>query len=545
MAFSTLSFTSLMVFHLIIPVSPTPLDGKILYTVPKEIHDWHHIDPKDLSCRFDFTDNHGECISTGPEDHFVLKAGFGGEISLEGYTCTGITLTTTTYTSFFGSVSVTFSQSYYSPSYQTCRERYQMKSERPSEYEATLLHPVHESSWMRTVDVSTNSYLIVTGSKAKFDPYTEHLLSSIFPKGECIANPTEGICSTTMEHTLWFSVTEQSTYCDIFEPAKLTRYGKDYKACGYQDSHGFYRSVQGACVENFCGKVGLRFLDGFVMFAGNIEQTLYCTPDLLISLHTTMLDAREEELRKYIKDWKDDCLDVIEDITYRGVTSIRKLGYFRDMVPGPGRAYRISPNGLEAADVVYIPVSNWSEILPNRTCLLINGQCMEPVNDQFFNGITLGPEGVIIIPERDLLSGIFDDYFQIVHQIDVRHPSVIAISDHIERLNTSSIKQTNSEHISPIDFGLGSWTNWALTLVIFVLASLLLMFVAKKLVVCLWKSGKRSGMSSDPERVPNRERGPLRPPRVRDVEVYGFGDRGHQRRTGEIARPERMAETNF
>ncbi|UYD62337.1 glycoprotein [Boana pugnax lyssa-like virus 1] len=486
-----------------------------LYTIPARLNDWHPVQPDKVKCplnHFDVFDGCAQGSGSRRAKMTILADNHGAELTIKGYTCTGIRMTVTTWVSFFGYLTVTQSNDHIIPTVAACKRLRAKMIENPGIYDDQLIRPTYDSAWLQSLDVSKEALLIHPSVKTKIDPYNDVLTSSLFPGGTCEPGYRTGACPTIHGETLWIMEEGEEQDCAPFEEQEVSIHVKNSVPCGISDHHNYPRSYNGSCILTFCNHDGLRFRDGF--WVTPIPRDINpprCSRDTLIVSPSASYYQNEESLLNLVRGLRDKCLDALEGLQLSGRLSQRKLGLFRPLNPGPGKAYRISNELLEESDVVYKAVYSWSEVLKNSSCLLVDGKCY--TEESFFNGITNSGEGGIVIPEREIFTQMFNEELLIQQEVMVEHPIIVSILNSILMPNDTDYI-TSMKHASQSGImGLGLSSVWDIILtvvmaIIFLIFGPLIIYAMAKLSIFLCKSlrGKKK---------PRHDQGGMKPIQIR------------------------------
>nr|AYE39780.1 glycoprotein [Lyssavirus rabies]QEJ74554.1 glycoprotein [Lyssavirus rabies] len=439
-----------------------------IYTIPDKLGPWSPIDIHHLSCPNNLVVEDEGCNSLSGFSYMELKVGYISAIKVNGFTCTGVVTEAETYTNFVGYVTTTFKRKHFRPMPDACRSAYNWKMAGDPRYEESLHNPYPDYHWLRTVKTTKESLIIISPSVADLDPYDKSLHSRIFPGGKCTGlTVSSTYCSTNHDYTIWMpEKAGLGTSCDIFTNSKGKRASKGGKTCGFVDERGLYKSLKGACKLKLCGVSGLRLMDGTWVAIQTLDETKWCSPDQLVNLHDFHSDELEHLVVEELVRKREECLDALESIMTTKSVSFRRLSHLRKLVPGFGKAYTIFNKTLMEADAHYKSVRTWSEIIPSKGCLRVGGRCHPHVNGVFFNGIILGPDGHVLIPEMQ--SSLLQQHVELLESsvIPLMHPladpsAVFKDGDEAEDFVEVHLPDVHKQ-ISGVDLGLPSWGKYIL-----------------------------------------------------------------------------------
>nr|AAA69484.1 glycoprotein [Lyssavirus rabies] len=439
-----------------------------IYTIPDKLGPWSPIDIHHLSCPNNLVVEDEGCNSLSGFSYMELKVGYISAIKVNGFTCTGVVTEAETYTNFVGYVTTTFKRKHFCPMPDACRSAYNWKMAGDPRYEESLHNPYPDYHWLRTVKTTKESLIIISPSVADLDPYDRSLHSRIFPGGKCTGlTVSSTYCSTNHDYTIWMpEKAGLGTSCDIFTNSKGKRASKGGKTCGFVDERGLYKSLKGACKLKLCGVSGLRLMDGTWVAIQTLDETKWCSPDQLVNLHDFHSDELEHLVVEELVRKREECLDALESIMTTKSVSFRRLSHLRKLVPGFGKAYTIFNKTLMEADAHYKSVRTWSEIIPSKGCLRVGGRCHPHVNGVFFNGIILGPDGHVLIPEMQ--SSLLQQHVELLESsvIPLMHPladpsAVFKDGDEAEDFVEVHLPDVHKQ-ISGVDLGLPSWGKYML-----------------------------------------------------------------------------------
>nr|QJF11541.1 glycoprotein [Lyssavirus rabies]BAN67068.2 matrix protein [Lyssavirus rabies] len=456
-----LLFVLLMIF--------SPCSGKFpIYTIPDKLGPWSPIDIHHLSCPNNLLAEDEGCTSLSGFSYMELKVGYISAIRVNGFTCTGVVTEAETYTNFVGYVTTTFRRKHFRPMPDACRTAYSWKMAGDPRYEESLQNPYPDYHWLRTVKTAKESLVIISPSVADLDPYDKSLHSRVFPNGKCLGiTVSSTYCSTNHGYTIWMPEEARlGTSCDIFVHSKGKRASKGGRTCGFVDERGLYKSLKGACKLKLCGVPGLRLMDGTWATIQPSEETKWCPSDQLVNLHDFHSDEIEHLVVEELVKKREECLDALESIMTTKSVSFRRLSHLRKLVPGFGKAYTIFNKTLMEADAHYKSIRTWNEIIPSKGCLKVGGRCHPHVDGVFFNGIILGPDGNVLIPEMQ--SSLLQQHMELLESsvIPLIHPladplTVFKDDDEAEDFVEVHLPDIHSQ-ISGVDLGLPGWGKYVL-----------------------------------------------------------------------------------
>nr|APD77641.1 glycoprotein [Gannoruwa bat lyssavirus] len=478
-----------------------PCLGKFpIYTIPDKLGPWSPIDIHHLSCPNNLIVEDEGCTSLSGFSYMELKVGYITTIKVSGFTCTGVVTEAETYTNFVGYVTTTFKRKHFRPTPDGCRNAYNWKTAGDPRYEESLHNPYPDYHWLRTVTTTKESLLIISPSVVDMDPYDKSLHSKVFPTGRCSGiSVSSTSCSTNHDYTLWLPEDPKpGSSCDIFTTSKGKKASKGGKICGFVDERGLYKSLKGSCKLKLCGISGLRLMDGSWVSIQNPEDTKWCSSDQLVSIHDFHSDEIEHLVVEELVKKREECLDALESIVTTKSVSFRRLSHLRKLVPGFGKAYTIVNKTLMEADAHYKSVRAWNEIIPSKGCLKVGERCYPPFNGVFFNGIILGPDGHVLIPEMQ--SSLLQQHMELLESsmIPLMHPladpsTVFRGDDEAEDFVEVHLPDVQKQ-ISGVDLGLSEWERYLLIGV----AALGLFAFAIILAVCCRRGRRRKRTPSDP-----------------------------------------------
>lgn len=439
-----------------------------IYTIPDELGPWSPIDIHHLSCPNNLVVEDEGCTNLSEFSYMELKVGYISAIKVNGFTCTGVVTEAETYTNFVGYVTTTFKRKHFRPTPDACRAAYNWKMAGDPRYEESLHNPYPDYHWLRTVRTTKESLIIISPSVTDLDPYDKSLHSRVFPGGKCSGiTVSSTYCSTNHDYTIWMPENPRPrTPCDIFTNSRGKRASKGNKTCGFVDERGLYKSLKGACRLKLCGVLGLRLMDGTWVAMQTSDETKWCPPDQLVNLHDFRSDEIEHLVVEELVKKREECLDALESIMTTKSVSFRRLSHLRKLVPGFGKAYTIFNKTLMEADAHYKSVRTWNEIIPSKGCLKVGGRCHPHVNGVFFNGIILGPDGHVLIPEMQ--SSLLQQHMELLKSsvIPLMHPladpsTVFKEGDEAEDFVEVHLPDVYKQ-ISGVDLGLPNWGKYVL-----------------------------------------------------------------------------------
>nr|QDQ46667.1 glycoprotein G [Lyssavirus rabies] len=461
MILQALLFAPLLVFPLCLGKFP-------IYTIPDKLGSWSPIDIHHLSCPNNLVVEDEGCTNLSGFSYMELKVGYISAIKVNGFTCTGVVTEAETYTNFVGYVTTTFRRKHFRPMPDACRDAHNWKMAGDPRYEESLHNPYPDYHWLRTVKTTKESLIIISPSVADLDPYDKSLHSSVFPGGKCLGITVSSIyCSTNHDYTIWMPENPRlGTSCDIFTYSKGKKASKEGKTCGFVDERGLYKSLRGACKLKLCGVLGLRLMDGTWVAIQTSDEVKWCPPDQLVNLHDFRSDELEHLVVEELVKKREECLDALESIMTTKSVSFRRLSHLRKLVPGFGKAYTIFNKTLMEADAHYKSIRTWNEIIPSKGCLRVGGRCHPHVNGVFFNGIILGPDGHVLIPEMQ--SSLLQQHMELLESsvIPLMHPladpsAVFKDGDEAEDFVEVHLPDVHKQ-VSGVDLGLPSWGKYVL-----------------------------------------------------------------------------------
>nr|BAG82644.1 glycoprotein [Lyssavirus rabies] len=464
-----------------------------VYTIPEKLGPWSPIDIHHLSCPNNLAVEDEGCNSLSGFSYMELKVGYISAIKVNGFTCTGVVTEAETYTNFVGYVTTTFKRKHFRPMPDACRAAYNWKMAGDPRYEESLHNPYPDYHWLRTVTTTKESLIIISPSVANLDPYDKSLHSRVFPGGKCMGiTVSSTFCSTNHDYTIWMPENARlGTSCDIFTTSKGKKASKGGKICGFVDERGLYKSLKGACKLKLCGVSGLRLLDGTWVTIQTSDEIKWCPPDKLVNLHDFHSDEIEHLVVEELVRKREECLDTLESIMTTKSVSFRRLSHLRKLVPGFGKAYTIFNKTLMEADAHYKSVNTWNEIIPSKGCLTVGGRCHPHVNGVFFNGIILGPDGHVLIPEMQ--SSLLQQHMELLESsvIPLMHPladpsTVFKDGDEAEDFVEVHLPDVHKQ-VSGIDLGLPNWGKYVLISAGFLVTLLLIIF----LMICCRRANRR------------------------------------------------------
>nr|AEZ55914.1 glycoprotein [Lyssavirus rabies] len=438
------------------------------YTIPDKLGPWSPMHIHHLSCPNNLVAEDDGCTSLSGFSYMELKVGYISAIKVNGFTCTGVVTEAETYTNFVGYVTTTFKRKHFRPMPDACRAAHDWKMAGDPRYEDSLQNPYPDSHWLRTVKTTKESLVIISPSVADLDPYDKSLHSRVFPSGKCLGiTVSSTYCSTNHDYTIWMPVEPRlGTSCDIFTNSRGKRASKGGRVCGFVDERGLYKSLKGACKLKLCGVPGIRLMDGTWVSIQTSEDIKWCPPDRLVNLHDFHSDEIEHLVVEELIKRRENCLDALESIMTTKSVSFRRLSHLRKLVPGFGKAYTIFNKTLMEADAHYKSVKNWNEVIPSKGCLEVGGRCHPPVNGVFFNGIILGPDGNVLIPEMQ--SSLLQQHMELLESsvIPLMHPladpsTVFKEGDEAEDFVEVHLPDVHKQ-VSDVDLGLPSWGKYLL-----------------------------------------------------------------------------------
>ncbi|FAA01391.1 TPA: Glycoprotein [Anole lyssa-like virus 1] len=476
-----------------------------LYTIPSHISPWRKINPNGIRCPSDVYLPDDNCSTEREITYTELGLSSNLKNRIDGYTCTGIRYSATTYTNFVGYVTTSFSQDFISPSLIRCKESYIWKFHGDPRYEESLNHPYPDYSWLRTITTQKDSYIVTEHSDVEIDLYTSDFISSLFPGGACKRNVNqEGYCPSIHEKTIWIPEGRSlNAACDIFMKSKGKILSKDGNLCGFIDKFSNFRSLENSCKISICGKKGLHLYDGMWVSFKDEVITGECPASTLVNQHTRDLDEVEYTIHRSLLDRRERCLDALEDLMLTYQISFRRLSLFRKAVPGRGKVFSLLNGSLVEADATYLPVKAWRDILSTPDCLIVDGSCYPPSEKVLFNGIFVNDAGHVIIPER--VFGDTPDQLPLIesYQIPMKHPHVDmmdiknSVESHITESITSDMMK-GIKRVSDIQLGLPDWGRYLLY-TLFGLGTLFFIWVILK-CCCNKKKTKDKTMRIEKER---------------------------------------------
>nr|QEJ75589.1 glycoprotein [Lyssavirus rabies] len=470
---------------LFVPLLAFPMCfGKFpIYTIPDELGPWSPIDIHHLSCPNNLVVEDEGCTNLSGFSYMELKVGYISAIKVNGFTCTGVVTEAETYTNFVGYVTTTFKRKHFRPTPDACRAAYNWKMAGDPRYEESLHNPYPDYHWLRTVKTTKESLIIISPSVADLDPYDKSLHSRVFPSGKCLGiTISSTYCSTNHDYTIWMPENLRlGTSCDIFTNSRGKRTSKGSKTCGFVDERGLYKSLKGACKLKLCGVLGLRLMDGTWVAMQTSDETKWCPPNQLVNLHDFRSDEIEHLVVEELVKKREECLDALESIMTTKSVSFRRLSHLRKLVPGFGKAYTIFNKTLMEADAHYKSVRTWNEIIPSKGCLRVGGRCHPHVNGVFFNGIILGPDGHVLIPEMQ--SSLLQQHMELLESsvIPLMHPladpsTVFKDGDEAEDFVEVHLPDVHKQ-ISGVDLGLPNWGKYVLIIAGVLIAMILTIFL--------------------------------------------------------------------
>nr|AKN89643.1 glycoprotein [Lyssavirus rabies] len=439
-----------------------------IYTIPDKLGPWSPIDIHHLSCPNNLVVEDEGCTSLSGFSYMELKVGYISAIKVNGFTCTGVVTEAETYTNFVGYVTTTFKRRHFRPMPDACRAAHNWKIAGDPRYEDSLQNPYPDYHWLRTVKTTKESLIIISPSVADLDPYDKSLHSRVFPGGKCLGvTISSTYCSTNHDYTIWMpEEAGLGTSCDIFTNSRGKRASKGGKTCGFVDERGLYKSLKGSCKLKLCGVPGLRLMDGTWVSIQTPDETKWCPPDQVVNLHDFHSDEIEHLVVEELIKKREECLDALESIMTTKSVSFRRLSHLRKLVPGFGKAYTIYNKTLMEADAHYKSVRTWNEIIPSKGCLRVGGRCHPDVDGVFFNGIILGPDGNVLIPEMQ--SSLLQQHMELLESsvIPLMHPladpsTIFKDSDEAEDFVEVHLPDVHKK-ISGVDLGLPSWGKYLL-----------------------------------------------------------------------------------
>nr|AAB30931.1 glycoprotein G [Lyssavirus rabies] len=454
-----------------------------IYTIPDTLGPWSPIDIHHLSCPNNLVVEDEGCTNLSGFSYMELKVGHISAIKVNGFTCTGVVTEAETYTNFVGYVTTTFKRKHFRPTPDACRAAYNWKMAGDPRYEESLHSPYPDYHWLRTVKTTKESLVIISPSVADLDPYDNSLHSRVFPSGKCSGITVSSVyCSTNHDYTVWMPESLRlGTSCDIFTNSRGKRVSKGSKTCGFVDERGLYKSLKGACKLKLCGVRGLRLMDGTWVAMQTSNETKWCPPDQLVNLHDLRSDEIEHLVIEELVKKREECLDALESIITTKSVSFRRLSYLRKLVPGFGKAYTIFNKTLMEAEAHYKSVRTWNEIIPSKGCLRVGGRCHPHVNGVFFNGIILGPDGHVLIPEMQ--SSLLQQHIELLESsvIPLMHPladpfTVFKDGDETEDFIEVHLPDVH-EQVSGVDLGLPNWGEYVLLSAGTLIALMLIIFL--------------------------------------------------------------------
>nr|AFN24193.1 glycoprotein [Lyssavirus rabies] len=439
-----------------------------IYTIPEKLGPWSPIDIHHLSCPNNLVVEDEGCSSLSGFSYMELKVGYISAIKVNGFTCTGVVTEAETYTNFVGYVTTTFKRKHFRPMPDACRAAYNWKTAGDPRYEESLQNPYPDYHWLRTVKTTKESLVIISPSVADLDPYDKSLHSRVFSDGKCLGiTISSTYCSTNHDYTIWMPEEARlGTSCDIFTTSRGKRASKGGKTCGFVDERGLYKSLKGACKLKLCGVSGLRLMDGTWVSIQAPDEAKWCSTDQLVNIHDIRSDEIEHLVVEELVKKREECLDALESIMTTKSVSFRRLSHLRKLVPGFGKAYTIFNKTLMEADAHYKSVRTWSEVIPSKGCLSVGGRCHPHENGVFFNGIILGPDGSVLIPEMQ--SSLLQQHMELLESsvIPLMHPlanpsTVFKDGDEAEDFVEVHLPDVQ-EQISGVDLGLPNWGKYVM-----------------------------------------------------------------------------------
>nr|AIL01012.1 glycoprotein [Lyssavirus rabies] len=463
-----------------------------IYTIPDKLGPWSPIDIHHLSCPNNLVAENDGCTSLSGFSYMELKVGYISAIKVNGFTCTGVVTEAETYTNFVGYVTTTFKRKHFRPTPDACRAAHDWKMAGDPRYEASLQNPYPDYHWLRTVKTTKESLVIISPSVADLDPYDKSLHSRVFPSGKCLGiTVSSTYCPTNHDYTIWMPVEPRlGTSCDIFTNSRGKRASKGGRVCGFVDERGLYKSLKGACRLKLCGVPGIRLLDGTWVSIQTSEDIKWCPPDRLVNLHDFHSDEIEHLVVAELIKRRENCLDALESIMTTKSVSFRRLSHLRKLVPGFGKAYTIFNKTLMEADAHYKSVKTWNEVIPSKGCLEVGGRCHPHVNGVFFNGIILGPDGNVLIPEMQ--SSLLQQHMELLESsvIPLMHPladpsTVFKEGDEAEDFVEVHLPDVHKQ-VFGVDLGLPSWGKYLLISA----GALAILILAIVLIICCRRVNK-------------------------------------------------------
>ncbi|ACS70796.1 glycoprotein [Lyssavirus Ozernoe] len=471
-----------------------------IYTIPDKIGPWSPIDINHLSCPNNLEVEDEGCTTLTAFDYMELKVGYITSIKVDGFTCTGVVTEAETYTNFVGYVTTTFKRKHFRPNVNACRAAFSWKIAGDPRYEESLHNPYPDSHWLRTVTTTKEALLIISPSVVDMDAYDKTLYSKLFPTGKCFPPISDSpFCSTNHDYTLWLPEKEKlSMSCNIFVSSKGKKATKNGRLCGFVDERGLYKSLKGACKLKLCGMAGMRLMDGSWVSLQKGDAPEWCPPGALVNVH----DFHSDEIAHFVVEElikkREECLDTLETILTTKSISFRRLSHFRKLVPGLGKAYTLINNTLMEAEAHYKSIREWKEIIPSKGCLKAGGRCHPHYDGIFFNGIILGPNGDVLIPEMQ--SSLLQQHIELLEssRIPLRHPladsSAVFRSDNEAEDFVDVHLPDAQKQVSDIDLGFPEWKRYFLIGV----SAIALFSLAIIIAVCCRKFKRRKRPKPSP-----------------------------------------------
>nr|ABX46642.1 glycoprotein [Lyssavirus rabies] len=471
-----------------------------IYTIPDKLGPWSPIDIHHLSCPNNLVVEDEGCTNLSGFSYMELKVGYISAIKVNGFTCTGVVTEAETYTNFVGYVTTTFKRKHFRPMPDACRAAYNWKMAGDPRYEESLHNPYPDYHWLRTVKTTKESLVIISPSVADLDPYDKSLHSRVFPGGKCSGiTVSSTCCSTNHDYTIWMPENPRlGTSCDIFTNSRGKRASKGGKTCGFVDERGFVKSLKGACKLKLCGVLGLRLMDGTWVAIQTSDEIKWCSPDQLVNLHDFHSDEIEHLVVEELVKKREECLDALETFMTTKSVSFRRLSLLRKLVPGFGKAFTIFNKTLMEADAHFKSILTWNEIFPYKWCFRL-GEILHPhVNRVFFNGIILGPDGHVLIPEMQ--SSLLHQHMELLESsvIPLMHPladpsTVFKDGDEAEDFVDVHLPDVHKQ-ISGVDLGLPNWGKYVLISAGALTALMLMIF----LMTCCRKANRAESIQHNP-----------------------------------------------
>uniref|UniRef100_UPI0039BD93C3 Glycoprotein n=1 Tax=Ikoma lyssavirus TaxID=1167696 RepID=UPI0039BD93C3 len=428
-----------------------------MYTIPEGLGPWTPIDLSHLKCPDNTYFAEEGCNEGSKVSYLELKPSFHSQNKVQGFTCTGIINMATTYTG--GSGGTTFQRSHFIPNQRDCRQAREWKKEGDPRYEESLTTPYGGSGGT----TSKESWLILDPAVVEMDIYNKTMFSPVLRNGYCNFSPENpDFCETNHQHSIWIPEDEgRGITCDIFQASTGILLKNGSKVCGFQDERGLFRSIKGACKMIICGKSGVRLYDGTWVSYNSVDNLRMCSRSKMVNKHTVKLDNIEESIVRDLIKKREECLDALEEVMLTRSISFRKLSLFRKQVPGRGYVYTMINNTMMEATGHYKSVDNWTDILPNPICLMVDGKCHPGYDGVLFNGIIRDSRGKILIPEMQ--SHLLRDHLELLkrNSIPWRHPLVHYSENGEDGSDLTSFAQLyiKDPHlsVSDIDIGFPSW----------------------------------------------------------------------------------------